>query len=359
MQFKPQLAGKISKVLYNVITEPVVFSILIVGIVMISFRFTILSTPVRIKANTQRFTIPRGIGLSQIASSLEEKKIITAKNTFILAAHLMSKNRSLKAGVFDLEQAKDYRSLVNILANSQAHSIRITIPEGYQTKQIAALLANQLSFTAEEFMQYLNDKTLLQQLGIQSPSLEGYLFPDTYDFIDMDDPPTVIRRMVNHFFQIIDDSLLNEITASKRSLHAVLTLASIIEGECLVDEERPIVASVYLNRLRRRMRLESDPTIQYILPDGPRRLLNSDIEIDSPYNTYRRRGLPPGPINNPGLKSILAAVRPANTNYLYMVAVGDGTHSFTHDYDEFLKAKRHFQRIRRKIALEAMRKNPN
>jgi len=221
------------------------------------------------------------------------------------------------------------------------------------------LLANQLSFTAEEFMQYLNDKTLLQQLGIQSPSLEGYLFPDTYDFIDMDGPPTVIRRMVNHFFQIIDDSLLNEITASKRSLHAVLTLASIIEGECLVDEERPIVASVYLNRLRRRMRLESDPTIQYILPDGPRRLLNSDIEIDSPYNTYRRRGLPPGPINNPGLKSILAAIRPANTNYLYMVAVGDGTHSFTHDYDEFLKAKRHFQRIRRKIALEAMRKNPN
>jgi UPF0755 protein len=359
MQLKQKPANKISKLLYRVITEPVVFSVLIVCIVLISFRFTILSTPVRINYNSQKFTIPRGTNLSRIASLLDEKKIIPAKNTFILAAHLMSRNKSLKAGVFDLEQAKDYRSLLNILSNPQAHSIRITIPEGYQTKQIAALLANRLNFTAEEFMQHLNDKRLLKRLGIQSPSLEGYLFPDTYDFIDTDDPPMLIRRMVNHFFQILDDSLLNEITASKRSLHEILTLASIVEGECVVDEERPVVASVYLNRLRRRMRLESDPTIQYILPDGPRRLLNSDIEIDSPYNTYRRRGLPPGPINNPGLKSILAAIRPAETNYLYMVAVGDGTHSFTSDYDEFLKAKRHFQKVRRKIALEAMRRNSN
>jgi UPF0755 protein len=359
MQLKSKPLDKISTTIYKIISEPIVFSILILSIVLISFRFTILSTPVRSKNTVQRFTIPRGTNLSRIASLLEEKRIIPTKNTFILAAHLMAKHKSLKAGVFDLQQAKDYRSLLNILSNPQAHSIRVTIPEGYQAKQIAVLLANQLNFAAEEFMQYLNNKALLHQLGIKSPSLEGYLFPDTYDFIDTDDPPTVIRRLVNQLFQILDDSLLNEIAASKRSLHEVLTLASIVEGECIIDEERPIVASVYLNRLRRRMRLESDPTIQYILPDGPRRLLKSDIEIDSPYNTYRRRGLPPGPINNPGLKSILAAVRPAQTDYLYMVAVGDGTHSFTHDYDDFLKAKRHFQRIRHKVALEAMRKNPN
>lgn len=359
MQINQKPVNKISTQLYKIISEPVVFSLVIVGIVLISFRFTILSTPVRIMPAARRFTIPRGTNLSRIASGLEEKQIIPAKNTFILAAHLMSKDKSLKAGVFDLQQAKDYRSLLNILSNPQAHSIRVTIPEGYQTKQIAALLAKQLNFTAAEFMQYLNDKAFLQQLGIQSASLEGYLFPDTYDFIDTDDPPMVIHRMVNHLFQILDDSLLNEIAASKRSLHNVLTLASIVEGECIIDEERPIVASVYLNRLHRRMRLESDPTIQYILPDGPRRLLKSDIEIDSPYNTYRRRGLPPGPINNPGFRSILAAIRPADTNYLYMVAVGDGSHSFTHDYDEFLKAKRHFQRVRRKVAFETMRKNSN
>ena len=324
-------------------------------VIILSLRFFVLSIPVRVDQENIKITIPKGSNLSQIAEQLQEREIISNPKSFVLAAHLMFKNKSLKAGFFNLQKVKHYRSLIRTLSTSQVHSVRITVPEGYQVKQIARLLAGQLNFAYDEFMHYMNDTTVLRQLGIESPSLEGYLFPDTYDFNDSDNPLIVIQKMVNRFHEMVDDSIRNAIKTSNRSLHEVLALASIVEGECMIDNERSLVASVYVNRLRKRMRLESDPTIQYIIPDGPRRLLNNDLDIDSPYNTYKKRGLPPGPINNPGIKSIIAATWPAKTNYLYMVAVGDGTHSFTSDYDSFLKAKRRFQRVRRKVARDAKR----
>ena len=333
-----------------------VFVAIVLLVIILSLRFIVLSTPVRIDQENIKITILRGSNLSQIAEQLQEREIIDNPKSFILAAHLMLKSKSLKAGYFNLQRVKHYRSLIRTLSTSQVHSVRITVPEGYQVKQIAALLAGQLNFEYDEFMHYMNDINMLRDLSIESPSLEGYLFPDTYDFNDSDNPLIVIQKMVNRFHEMVDDSMKNIIKASDRSLHEVLILASIIEGECMIDNERSLVASVYVNRLRKRMRLESDPTIQYIIPDGPRRLLKKDLDLDSPYNTYKKRGLPPGPINNPGIKSIIAATWPAKTNYLYMVAVGDGTHSFTSDYDSFLKAKRRFQHVRRKVARDAKRK---
>jgi UPF0755 protein len=132
-------------------------------------------------------------------------------------------------------------------------------------------------------------------------------------------------------------------------MHDILTIASIIEGEVIVDAERPIVASVYYNRLRKRIRLQADPTIQYIIPGAPRRLLIKDLEIDSPYNTYVYYGLPPGPINNPGKASIMAAIYPANTKYLYFVAKGDGSHVFSKTLSEHNRAKASFDKIRREV----------
>lgn len=325
-------------------------------VIILSLRFFVLSIPVHVDQENIKITIPKGRNLSQITEQLQEREIISNPKSFVLAAHLMFKNKSLKAGFFNLQRVKNYRSLIRTLSTSQVHSVRITVPEGYQVKQIARLLAGQLNFAYNEFMHYMNDTTVLRQLGIESPSLEGYLFPDTYDFNDSDNPLIVIQKMVNRFHEMVDDSIRNAIRTSNRSLHEVLALASIVEGECMIDNERSLVASVYANRLRKRMRLESDPTIQYIIPDGPRRLLKTDLDIDSPYNTYRKRGLPPGPINNPGIKSIIAATWPAKTDYLYMVAIGDGTHSFTNDYDSFLKAKRRFQSVRRKVTRDAKRK---
>lgn len=332
-----------------------VFVAIVLLVIILLLRFFVLSTVVRIDQESIKIIIPNGCNLSQIAVQLQEREIINNPKSFILAAHLMLKSKSLKAGFFNLQRVKHYRSLIRTLSTSQVHSVRITVPEGYQVKQIARLLVGQLNFAYDEFMHYMNYTTVLRQLGIESPSLEGYLFPDTYDFNDSDNPLIVIQKMVNRFHEMVDDSIRNAIRNSNRSLREVLALASIVEGECMIDNERSLVASVYVNRLRKRMRLESDPTIQYIIPDGPRRLLKNDLDIDSPYNTYRKRGLPPGPINNPGIKSIIAATWPAKTNYLYMVAVGDGTHSFTSDYDSFLKAKRRFQRVRRKVARNAKR----
>jgi UPF0755 protein len=139
-------------------------------------------------------------------------------------------------------------------------------------------------------------------------------------------------------------------------MNEVLTLASIIEGEAMVDTEMPIISSVYHNRLRRGMPLQADPTIQYIIPDGPRRLLYRDLKIDSPYNTYLYAGLPPGPINNPGVHAIRAALLPAESKYIYFVANGDGTHSFSENYSQHLRAKKRFDAYREQVAKEEQQK---
>ncbi len=341
---------RVTKFLQDVNENNYVFVSVVLVAIFVTLRLFIIFTPVNIHPQQMKIIIPRGANLSQIAGQLVDQKIINNSKSFVLAAHLMLKNRQLKAGFFNLQNVKDYRSLILTLATSQVHVIKVTVPEGYQAKQIARLVAGYLNFEAGEFFQLLDNQKILNDLGIESPSLEGYLFPETYYFNDSDNPEDVIRRMVGLFNEMVTDSILQAIKQSNRTLHEVLTLASIVEGECMVDDERPLVASVYVNRLKKRMRLESDPTIQYIIPDGPRRLLKTDLEIQSPYNTYRNRGLPPGPINNPGIKSILAATWPAETGYLYMVAVGDGTHSFHNDYDSFLRAKRRFQRVRRQVA---------
>jgi len=340
----------LKKFLQDVNENNYVFVAIVLIAILVTLRLFIIFTPVNIRPQQMKIIIPRGANLSQIAGQLVDQKIINNSKSFVLAAHLMLKNRQLKAGFFNLQNVRDYRSLIHTLATSQVHVIKVTVPEGYQAKQIARLVAGQLNFEAGEFFRLLDDEKILNDLEIESPSLEGYLFPETYYFNDSDNPEDVIRRMLGHFKGMVTDSILQAIKTSNRTLHEVLTLASIVEGECMTDDERPLVASVYVNRLKKRMRLESDPTIQYIIPDGPRRLLKADLEIQSPYNTYRNRGLPPGPINNPGLKSILAATWPAETGYLYMVAVGDGTHSFHNDYDSFLRAKRRFQRVRRQVA---------
>ena len=155
--------------------------------------------------------------------------------------------------------------------------------------------------------------------------------------------------MIATLFDKIDSTLQNQIESSKYNFHEILTLASIVEGECIFDKERRMVASLYHNRLEKRMHLNADPTIKYIIPGEPRRLFNGDLKIDSPYNTYQNYGLPPGPINNPGLKSIKADANPMDTNFIYMVAKGNGEHAFTNSYDKFLEYKADFQNYRRKV----------
>jgi UPF0755 protein len=184
---------------------------------------------------------------------------------------------------------------------------------------------------------------------VEAQTLEGYLFPETYKFSLAMAERQVVRLMVDHFFGILDSRMRRRARDMGMSVHEVVTMASIIEGEAVLDHERPLISAVYHNRLQKRMRLQADPTVQYAIPDGPRRLFNRDYRIDSPYNTYRHYGLPPGPIMSPGEASIRAAVDPAEVGYLYFVAQGDGSHIFSRTMQEHEAAKRKTRRARRNM----------
>ncbi len=324
--------------------------LILISILSISIAITIIINIIfgtGIGNNNFELLIEKGSTLSQISDSLYARGLIQNKKHFKFVTKLKNKQTSLRAGYYNFQDIRTMNQLINLLAKGQNRIIKITIPEGSNLKNIANILAKFTSITTEDFIKTSKDKALLKDLGVNSSSFEGYLFPDTYYFYRNESSERVIRKMNSNFFSHLDDSLRKKISSSGRNLHEILTLASIIEGECMIDSERKIVSSLYHNRLKKNMKLESDPTIQYIIPDGPRRLLNIDLKNESPYNTYMYRGLPPGPINNPGIKSIIAAIYPEKTNYIYMVANGDGSHTFTRTYRSFLIAKSKFQKVRR------------
>ncbi|HPI27128.1 MAG TPA: endolytic transglycosylase MltG [Candidatus Marinimicrobia bacterium] len=336
------------------VKRPLVYIPLIIFFIVILY-LAILVTPLSSSNTNQVITIKPGTNVQEVSELLYEKGIIKYPKRFILATKMMGKERKLCAGRFDLYGAINYYELIKTLSDLESVTVRVTIPEGLRAREIARLLENQIGISADDFMQKVMDSRFTHQLGVEANNLEGYLFPDSYHFIVGDSPENVISRMVERFWEVVNDSVQAEIRRTGYTLHQIITLASIVEGECQVDFERPLVASLYYNRLRRRIRLEACPTIQYIIPDSPRRILRQDLKIDSPYNTYLHYGLPPGPVCNPGFKSIKAAIYPAKTKYLYMVSNGDSTytHTFTANYEEFLAAKRKLQKIRTQDKLVA------
>jgi UPF0755 protein len=225
----------------------------------------------------------------------------------------------------------------------------ITIPEGLRASKIAKIFEARFGIDPKQFMKLCNDSLFCHSIGISTSSLEGYLYPDTYRFNLNPTVEEIQKKMVIRFKEVFRDTLIQNMKKPGLSVHQVITLASIVEGEAVVDSERSIVAALYLNRLHLGMPLQADPTIQYLVQNGPRRLLTTDLRIDSPYNTYIYSGLPPGPVNNPGMASILAVIHPAPVGYLYMVANGDGSHTFSRTLVEHLRAKRRFDQIRRRV----------
>jgi len=322
--------------------HPVIYPLLIILFFGAIVYFAILATPLVQRNSTMIVSIQSGASLHAIAAQLEQLNIIDNQTRFILAARMMLKGKAMRAGRFNLKRAANYYELIKTLCDWDIETVRVTIPEGLRVREIARLLEKRLGIPAAGFLEKALDPNFTHELGIAANSLEGYLFPDTYDFLEGDSPEYVIQRMVSRFREVVNDSVRAVIRQTSRSLHEIIILASIVEGECQVNFERPIVASIYYNRLRKRMRLESCPTIQYIIPDSPRRILRSDLKIDSPYNTYQHYGLPPGPVSNPGWKSIQAAIHPAQTKYLFMVSNGDSTHThtFSTNYIDHMNAKR-------------------
>jgi UPF0755 protein len=292
-------------------------------------------------------TVVIGKGKSFAAASelLRDSGVISNSVIFrmvgkIVGIHSVRAGRYvISSGVSTLDVLRDLRD------GRSAVSFFVTIPEGFRGVQIARTLRREIGADSAKFMA-LFEKGSQFGLPRQTKTLEGFLFPDTYDFQWQEDERSIIERMVHRYREFFVDSLERRAKEMKLSVHDVMTMASIVEGEAMKDDERPAIAGLYYNRLKLHMRLEADPTVQYTLPDGPRRLSYDDLKTTSPYNTYRNQGLPPGPINNPGRASILAALFPVKHQYLFFVADGTGGHVFARTYGEHMKNVRAYRKHR-------------
>jgi len=272
----------------------------------------------------------------------------------MLAVRSLGYEKDIQAGNLILHEPKTNFRLIHQLVNGMPELVKITVLEGWNIYKVAETLENTLGIHQNKVISLCMNKRFIRNMEIKAHTLEGFLFPETYYFVETESPRIILRKMVSEYQDHISDDMRNRITELGFSELQLITLASIIEGEAIYDEERKNISSVYHNRLNKGMRLQADPTIQYIIKDGPRRLLNKDLNIESPYNTYLNEGLPIGPINNPGLKSIFAALYPAESEYIYFVAKGDGYHTFSRTQKEHNFAKRKLNRLRKKVNRERL-----
>lgn len=302
--------------------------------------------PFRPGAPAVELEIPAGASTAAIAAILVDHGLIADSYTFRLAAALSGLDRQLKSGHYTISPGLSLPEILQLLVEGQVQELEFTVPEGYTLKQIEALLQQKGLVQADEFRQAAADEYDFEFLTGLEPGaerLEGFLYPDTYRVTPETTPRQIIMMMLERFDQVYQEVYAENDISQKYNTREMVTLASIIEREARLDEERPLVASVFINRLNRGMRLESCATVEYLLPEIKPVLTLEDLKIDSPYNTYRVEGLPPGPIANPGKESLLAAFNPAQSDYLYFVAKPDGSHHFSRTLSEHNQAASRYQ----------------
>ena len=285
-----------------------------------------------------RLTIRKGSPFREAADSLAAHHVVRSARLFGIYAKLRGHDRSLRYGTYVLRDGMTWEQLLDALRAGHGIVHSFTIPEGFTIAQIALLVDDALDIPIDSFDVAVRDTALLHQLDVPTPTLEGYLFPDTYTLPDGTTARDAVRAMVERFEKAWKPEWNNRLSEIAMSRNDVVTLASIVEKEVQRSEERPVVAAVYLNRLRAHMLLQADPTVQFALGKRPGRVLFKDLRVDSPYNTYRVVGLPPGPIASPGAASLQAALFPAKVPYRFFVAHPDGHHEFRRTYAEHLEA---------------------
>ncbi len=289
-------------------------------------------------------TIQHGMTANQIYASLSEDDVISNPLLFKFFGRIFSIQRSIKAGKYLFTgHYSDYDVMKLISSGKSNLLVHVTIPEGTTVREIAGICRHDLGVDSSEFAREALGDSMAAVLDIPSRNLEGYLFPETYDFYYGTEPGEIMQRMTDEFKIFFSDSLRLRAVELGYSVNQIMTIASIVEAEAQLDSERPIIASVYYNRLKKRMPLEADPTIEYALGEHTR-IYYKDLQINSPYNTYKHYGLPPTPICNPGRKSIMAALYPDTTRYLYFVATGRGSHRFSVTFREHKRAIRAYRR---------------
>ena len=285
-----------------------------------------------------------GMSFAQILELLEKNRLIQNPGLFHLQARLRGGAKSIQAGVYEFKASMSPREIYRHLSEGRVARRTFTIPEGYNVREIARTIQRAELAREKEILRLSREPSFLREMNISAPTIEGYLFPDTYHFPVGASSKKILGFMVRTMRRKFSPALREQAKAMGFTIHQTLTLASIIEKETSLSSERPLVAAVFINRLKRRMRLQSDPTVIYGLPHFDGNITRKDLRYDSPYNTYLHRGLPPGPIASPGLESIKSTLNPAKVKYLYFVATKDGGHRFSRTYREHRRAVNRYQR---------------
>jgi len=331
-------------VLKRIILSLLVIILLAAGIL----AYIVFGTVEIPQPGTATVIVKKGANLNEIAVELHNQGLLRSKPMFLWLARLRGVDRRIKPGRYDFrERVSTYRILQD-LYEQNALMINVTFPEGWWVKHFAALLEHKAGVPYQQFMDLCRDSVFLSRHGVPASTAEGYLMPASYRLYWGLEPEEIINELLTATNNMFNDSLTERMAELGWTKHEVLTMASLIEAEVAIAEERPRVSGVFHNRLKKGYKLQCDPTVIYAMGGIDRPLLRRDLEINSPFNTYLHYGLPPGPINNPGRPAVIAALYPLKTDEMYFVARGDGTHIFSKTLAEHNRARSLVRRLQRK-----------
>jgi UPF0755 protein len=301
------------------------------------------------EAQEQFVEIPSGSGTATMARRLADAGVVRSAQVFRVAVWLRGSGRRLQAGEYRFDQPMTAADVVDKISRGDVYVRAVTFREGLTIREMASVFENGGYGRASEFMEAARKAELVREMDPDAKDLEGYLFPDTYTLPRRTTAEQLVERMVTRFEKVMTPELRDKAGERGFTVRQIVTLASLVEKETAKPEERPVVAGVYTNRMRIGMGLQCDPTVIYALTLAGRydgNIRKGDLQIDSPYNTYRYAGLPPGPIAAPGEASLRAAVEPADVPYLYFVSRNDGSHVFSTTLDEHNRNVNNFQKRR-------------
>ncbi len=318
----------------------VVVSVTLCFLLYLSLQFFLPLPPEKLNVEIE---ITKGMSSRNVLEMLDERGLVRDRNLVLILLKMTGADRKMKVGYYSFKENRSPSSILSKLIRGDVVQNSVTIIEGETVWNTADRLQEAGIMDKETFFRLNTDVQFRESLGIDAPSLEGYLYPDTYKFPKGFEPDDALRVMVNAMRAKFTDDMSDRMREMRFTEREVLTLASIIEKEAVIDFERPIISAVYNNRLKKRMRLEADPTAIYGIKDFSEGVTRYDLRRNTPYNTYRRRGLPPGPIAAPGLKSITAALYPADVPYLFFVSKNNGEHHFSATIREHFNAVRHYR----------------
>lgn len=320
-----------------------IVGLLAVSVVLIAAYELYVSPPRAVpETETVEVIVPAGLAANEIGALLEREGLIDNAATFLLLGKLGRYERHLQAGRYRLSPLMRDLDVLKVLTRGGTEEERVMLPEGLTVAQVAEVLVEYAGIDRERFLGLARHPGTAESLQVPASSLEGYLFPDTYNIFWRMDERHILSLLVENFWAHFGASRRERAAVLGMTVHQVITLASLIEREAKTDDERSLISGVFHNRLALGRPLESCATVAYILPERRERLTYADLSTPSPYNTYLHVGLPPGPICNPGIASVDAALYPAQTRYLYFVSRGDGTHEFTRTASEHYRAKRKY-----------------